>query len=70
MWLTFGYNTLVVLQTTNYANGFFHFVCELLFLLFSEGLLFAGFLLASFVVQSVHLFWGMVVRGLACRDLC
>ena len=48
---------------TSNANGLFFFLCWMLFALF------AGFL-ASFVVRSLRLFWGMVVRGFARRNLC
>ena len=47
----------------NSANGLSFFLCRMLFALF------AGFL-ASFVVRSLRLFWGMVVRGFARRNLC
>ena len=48
---------------TQDANGLFFFLCWMLFALF------AGFL-ASFVVRSLRLFWGMVVRGFARWNLC
>ena len=61
---------LVPLCPKRAANSFF-FLCILLFLLLNLfEMLFALFAGSSVRVGSLRLFWGMVVRGCARRDLC
>ena len=63
-------NPPTMVQRTNYPKGLF-FLCILPFLLFNlYKMLFALFAGSLVRVGNLCLFWGMVVRGCARRDLC